>query len=62
MTTKLTPPIAGLVAAIVITTVLDATGYSLFSALPLFPLTALLWYLQKFPRRDMGLVVGPAKT
>jgi len=31
----------------------------MFSALPLFPLTALFWYLQKFSRVEIGLVWGP---
>ena len=49
---------AGLIAAIAITTTMDANGYAAFSALPLFPLAALSWYLQRFSRRDIGLVWG----
>jgi hypothetical protein len=45
-------------AAITITTTMDATGLSAFSALPLFPLMGLFWYLQRFPRRSMGFVWG----
>ncbi len=37
---------------------MDATGYTAFSALPLFPLAALFWYLQKFSREEVGLVWG----
>ena len=33
--------ILGSVLAIAITTAMDATGYSMFSALPLFPLAAI---------------------
>ena len=44
--------------AITITATMDATGYSTFSALPLFPLAGLFWYLQRFSRRDVGLVWG----
>jgi membrane protease YdiL (CAAX protease family) len=52
------PAIAGLGAAIVITTTMDATGYAMFSALPLLPLAGLLWYMQKFSRVEIGLVWG----
>lgn len=52
------PALTGLAVAIAITTTLDATGYSMFSALPLMPLTALMWYLQKLSRAEMGLVIG----
>jgi membrane protease YdiL (CAAX protease family) len=51
-------PLLGIAVAIAITTALDATGYSLFSALPLFPLAGLFWLLQKFSRKDVGLVMG----
>lgn len=37
---------------------MDAGGLSVFSALPLFPLTCLLWYLEKHSRQDMGLAWG----
>jgi len=56
--TNYTPAILGAAAAITITASMDATGYSVFSALPLFPLTALCWYLQRFSRAEMGLVPG----
>ncbi len=58
MNSKILPAIAGVVAAIAITTTMDATGYSTFSALPLFPLAALFWYLQKFSRAEVGLTWG----
>ena len=51
-------PILGVAVAIAITAALDATGYTLFSALPLFPLAGLFWMLQKFSRKDVGLVMG----
>ena len=53
-----TPAISGFVIALVITTVMDAAGYSMFSALPLIFLTGLFWYLQKFSRKEMGLTLG----
>ena len=37
---------------------MDATGLSVFSALPLLPLAGLFWWLQKFSRREMGLIWG----
>ena len=58
MNKALIPAILGVVIAIVITTAMDATGYSMFSALPLFPLAGLFWFLQKFSRQELGLVLG----
>ena len=58
MNNKWMPAIAGVLAAIAITTTMDATGYAMFSALILFPLGGLLWSLQKFSRQDIGLVWG----
>ena len=52
------PAILGVAVAIAITTAMDATGYSVFSALPLFPLAGLFWYLQRFSREEVGLVRG----
>jgi len=52
------PALFGFLAALAITTTMDATGYATFSALPLLPLTGLLWFLQKFSRKEMGLVWG----
>lgn len=51
-------PICAAVAAVTITTVMDATGLTLFSALPLFVLTGLFWYLGRHSRLDIGLVLG----
>ena len=58
MDKRYTPAIAGTSAAILVTTAMDANGLAVFSALPLIPLTALLWYLQKFSRAEIGLAVG----
>ncbi len=58
MNKKYVPAILGVSVAIVITTTMDATGYSVFSALPLFPLAALFWYLEKLSREEIGLVWG----
>ena len=62
MTQTLRSAALGVAAAIAITTAMDATGYSMFSALPLFPLAGLFWYLQKFSRHDIGLVWGDLRT
>jgi membrane protease YdiL (CAAX protease family) len=59
MDKKMLPAIAGLAVAVAITGTMDATGYFMFSALPLFPLTAWFWYLQKFSREEIGLSWGP---
>lgn len=56
------PAAGGTLAAIIVTTSMDATGFSMFSALPLFPLAAFFWYLQKLSRADIGLVVGAARN
>jgi membrane protease YdiL (CAAX protease family) len=51
-------PILGVLAAIAITTTMDATGLSAFSALPLLPLLILFWFLQRFSRTDVGFTLG----
>jgi len=51
-------PLGGLAIAIAVTTALDANGLTMWSALPLLPLGTLLWWLERIPRRDMGLVWG----
>jgi membrane protease YdiL (CAAX protease family) len=51
-------PILGVLVAIAITTTMDATGLSAFSALPLFPLMGILWYLDRLARPSMGFVWG----
>jgi len=58
MTTSLRWPILGVLAAIAITSTMDATGLAAFSALPLAPLLAIFWYLQRFPRRQVGFAWG----
>jgi len=50
--------ISSVAIAIAITTAMDVTGYFMLSALPLFPLAGLFWFLQKFSRREIGLVWG----
>ena len=61
-TTAMTPmpafAILGTAVAIAITAAMDATGYSVFSALPLCPLMFLFWYLQRLTRAEIGFRVG----
>jgi membrane protease YdiL (CAAX protease family) len=54
----LLPPCVGVATAIAITSVMDATGLSTFSALPLAPLLAVFWRLQRFSRRQVGFTWG----
>jgi len=48
----------GTAMAILITTTMDATGYSIFSALPLLPLFLLFWWWQRFSRIEVGFKWG----
>jgi CAAX protease family protein len=50
--------ILGFVLAIAITAPMDANGLTMFSALPLIPLTLGLWWLQRLPRIRIGLTLG----
>ena len=52
------PVILGVTLAITITTVMDANGYSMFSALPLMPLFGLLWWWQKFSKAEIRFKWG----
>ena len=58
MRTSLIPTAVGVIAAIGITTSMDAAGYSMFSALPLLPLTLIFWAWQRLSRAEMGLRWG----
>lgn len=51
-------PIFGVLAAIAITATMDATGFTNFSALPLFPLMLIFWYLEGMSRPRMGFAWG----
>ncbi len=44
--------------AIAVTSVMDGTGYTAFSALPLCLWMLLFWYLARAPRREIGFVWG----
>ena len=53
-------PIVGVVCAIAVTTSMDATGLSTFSALALLPLLFLFWWLSHLSRTEVGFKVGHA--
>ena len=61
MSMSLQRPVLGVLLAIAITTAMDATGLTAFSALPLCPLLVLFWYLGRFSRTQMGFVWGQWK-
>ena len=48
-------PLLAAVAAIVITTTMDFTGYFMFSALPLLGLGLVFWLIHRFSRAEIGL-------
>src|SRR5215475_13519721 len=58
---SLTLPIIGVVCAIAVTTSMDATGLSSFSALALLPLLFLFWWLSHLSRAEVAFKVGRAK-
>jgi membrane protease YdiL (CAAX protease family) len=58
---SLTLPIIGVVCAITVTTAMDATGLSTFSALALLPLLFLFWWLSHLSCTEIGFRVGRAK-
>ena len=53
---------AGVLVALAVTTAMDATGYAMFSALPLAPIAGIFWALQKFSREEIGLVWGNRRS
>lgn len=51
-------PLVGWCVAVAATSTMDATGLSTFSALPLFPLFLLFWWLQRIPRKSVAMSWG----
>src|SRR5580693_5309461 len=51
-------PLGGWLAAVAVTSVMDATGASSFSALPLCPLFLFLWYRQRLSAKSVGFAWG----
>jgi membrane protease YdiL (CAAX protease family) len=60
-TARLARPAVGVLAAIGITSAMDASGLSVFSALPLLPLAGILWAWERFSRAEIGLAWGSAR-
>ena len=54
-------PILGVAIAIAITSTMDATGLSVYSALPLAPLLGIFWSAQRMSRRQVGFAWGRGK-
>ena len=50
--------ILGVILALACTAVLDASGLTIFSALPLIPLFALFAWLERIKPRELGLTLG----
>ena len=51
-------PAIAVILAIAITSVMDATGYTSFSALPLAPLLLVFWLIQRNSRREVGFALA----
>jgi membrane protease YdiL (CAAX protease family) len=62
MNNSLMIAVAGVLVALAVTTTMDATGYAMFSALPLALITGSLWALQRFSRAEIGLVWGDRRS
>ncbi|MCH8201786.1 MAG: CPBP family intramembrane metalloprotease [Proteobacteria bacterium] len=58
MGTSMRYPVVFALMAIAITSTMDATGYTDFSALILAPLMAVFWFLEKFSKDQIGLKLG----
>ena len=51
-------PALGVLAAIATNTVANAGGLPSVGALSLFPLLGIFWYVARYPRKEMGFVLG----
>lgn len=56
-----TLPIIAVLLAIAITTTMDFTGYTVFSALPLLGIIVVFWLLLRLSKKEIGLKFGPLK-
>ena len=54
--------VVGVLVAIADTTAMDATGYTMFSALPLALIAGGFWAVQQFSRQEIGLVWGNRRS
>jgi len=62
MTSRLRWPVLGVLAAVAVTSTMDATGLTAFSALPLALLLGVFCYLQRISRKEAGLSWGQGRT
>lgn len=62
MNHSLRPALAGTLVAILVTTAMDASGFSMLSALPLIVLTGTFWGLQKLSSLEMALGWGDFRS
>jgi len=53
--------VVGIALAIAITSLLDGSGLSVYSALPLIPLFVLFAWLDRIPMRELGFTYGPVR-
>ena len=51
-------PVLGVLLAIIITTIMDATGSSMFSALPLIVLLVIFWKGERITTKELGFTAG----
>lgn len=54
-------PLIAVLIAVSITTTMDFTGYTIFSALPLLGLTIIFWLIHRVSKNDVGLKLGSLK-
>jgi len=61
MTIRTRASAPAVILAIAVTTWMDASGLTAFSALPLLPIAGLLWYVTGSSRRAVGLMLGASR-
>jgi len=61
MTIRTRASVPAVILAIAVTTWMDASGLTAFSALPLLPIAGLLWYVTGSSRRAVGLMLGASR-
>jgi len=59
--TKYFTPLLAVIVAVAITTTMDFTGYTNFSALPLLGIIILFWLIQRQSKDEIGLKFGQLK-
>ena len=51
-------PIIGVALAITIASLMDGNGLTNFSALPLFPLMGIFWFLERYSKKEIDFTLG----